>query len=130
MPKFSKRSLERLNTCHPLLITLFSDVIKIINCSVICGHRNEYDQNLAYREGHSKLKWPKSKHNSKPSLAVDVIPYPCDWDDLTGFKLLQEKVLVVADFHKIAVFHGAWWNKFQDWPHWELITKDEDGDLS
>ena len=129
MPKLSKKSSERLSTCHPLLITIFTDVIKIIDFSVVCGHRTEAEQNIAFRDGHSKLKWDKSKHNRTPSLAIDVVPYPCDWDDLSGFKALSEKILIVADFHKIPLFWGAWWESMRDFPHWELVTQDEDGDL-
>jgi hypothetical protein len=44
--------------------------------SIVCGHRDETAQNLAYLEGKSKVMWPNGKHNSLPSKAVDVQPYP------------------------------------------------------
>ena len=42
---------------------------------IVCGHRNKEDQNKAFAEGKSKLKWPKGKHNKLPSQAVDAAPY-------------------------------------------------------
>ena len=78
MPSFSSNSRRHLDTCHPDLQRLFDRVVSKVDCTIICGHRNQEDQNRAYREGFSKLWWPKSKHNSLPSLAVDVAPYHTD----------------------------------------------------
>ena len=47
MPKFGRKSRERLETCHPDLQTLFNAVIEEIDCSVICGHRNKESQKVA-----------------------------------------------------------------------------------
>lgn len=122
MPSFGKRSLSHLATCDPRLQLLLRDTIKISNFSIICGHRGEKAQNEAYKNGTSKLKWPNSKHNTFPSVAVDIIPYPFKgWDNLAPFIELQTAILTVAEFHKIEVFHGAWFPKLQDWPHWELV---------
>ena len=52
------------------------------DCTIVCGHRNEIAQNLAFAENRSQLKWPNSKHNKWPSNAVDVAPYETsgiDW---------------------------------------------------
>ena len=82
MPNFSKESIARLMECHPDLQTLFNEVIKVLpqgniqDITIRCGYRGEVAQNKAYNSGHSKLKYPKSNHNKKPSLAVDVYPIP------------------------------------------------------
>lgn len=76
MNKFSKNSLKKLGECHPDLQTLFQTVIKYWDCTVAWGHRGEEAQNKAFSEGFSKLKYPHSKHNKRPSLAADVVPYP------------------------------------------------------
>lgn len=131
MPKFSKQSLERLATCHLDIQLVMNDVIKVFDCSIIYGHRGEEEQNRLFEAGRSQLKWPKSPHNKTPSMAVDVIPYPLkDWKDLTGFRLLQEKVILISEFHGIQLFHGAWFPKLQDWPHWEIIPKRKRAKLS
>jgi peptidoglycan L-alanyl-D-glutamate endopeptidase CwlK len=85
MYHFSESSKEKLNTCHRDLKTLFAHVIQDYDCTIVCGHRGEIAQNQAYAEGKSKLKFPHSKHNSTPSLAVDAVPYEVnhvDWGKL------------------------------------------------
>jgi peptidoglycan L-alanyl-D-glutamate endopeptidase CwlK len=85
MNRFSETSKAKLNTCHRDLQTLFSHVVQDYNCTVICGERGEAEQNKAFAEGKSKLKFPQSKHNHHPSLAVDVAPYEgnhIDWGKL------------------------------------------------
>lgn len=75
--KFSKQSLDNLSQCDHHLQILFNEVIKHRDCKVACGHRNKTKQDTAYysKPQRSKLKWPNSKHNKIPSLAVDVYPY-------------------------------------------------------
>ena len=90
MPSFGTKSRERLETCHPDLQTLFNAVIEEVDCSVICGYRNKADQDKAVASGNSKAEYPKGKHNSNPSTAVDVYPYPVDLmisQDFTGLQV-------------------------------------------
>ena len=74
MPKFSDKSNKILSTCDVRLQKLFNEVIKYFDCTIVCGFRNQADQDKAFAEGNSKLKWPDGKHNKTPSLAVDVVP--------------------------------------------------------
>ena len=57
MPRFSKRSLGRLETCDERLQELFKEVVKRFDCTIIEGHRGEEKQNAAYKKGNSKLKY-------------------------------------------------------------------------
>ena len=123
MPSFSARSLERLMSCHPDLIKLFQAVIKEIDCSVICGHRNQKDQDEAVRHGFSKTPWPKSMHNKIPSLAVDVIPYPVSWDDIESFTALSNIVLAKAKELGIEIEWGGTFKSIMDRPHYQLKKK-------
>ena len=75
MPRFSQRSINNLVSCHPKLQSLFLDIVKDFDCTVIEGHRDKETQNEYFRTGKSKLEYPNSKHNSYLSLAVDVAPY-------------------------------------------------------
>jgi len=134
MPAFSKTSLERLSTCHPDLQTLFNEVIKYFDCAVIVGHRGQAEQDAAFRDGLSKLKWPNGQHNSMPSMAADVAPYPIDWKDTKRFCYFAGVVMGIAETlleqgkisHKIR--WGGDWNMnsqvkdetFHDLPHFEL----------
>ena len=85
MPKFSEKSLAFLNTCDPKLQDIFLEIIEYFDISILCGERNEKEQTDAYNSRASQLKYPYSKHNKKPSLAVDVAPYPIDWHDPKRF---------------------------------------------
>ena len=45
MPRFGKRSRERLATCDERLQKVFNEVINYVDCSVLEGHRGERKQN-------------------------------------------------------------------------------------
>lgn len=129
MPSFSKISKERLETCHPDLQKLMNEVIKHYDCTILCGHRGEKEQNTAYTNGFSKLKFPKSKHNKLPSLAVDVLPSPINWKNRDSHLHFQGFVMGIAKQLGIKVRFGIDFNQdlnfkndsFYDAPHVELI---------
>lgn len=135
MPKYSKTSLQKLNNCHEDLQKIFKYVIWFFDHTIICGHRTEEKQNQAYKKGYSKLKYPKSKHNKLPSMAVDAIPYPIQWDDHDRMRYFAGHVMMAAKFLKESgeITHDLRWGgdwdrdtelndqKFIDLPHFELI---------
>lgn len=121
MPSFSTKSAARLLTCHHDLQRLFNEVIKHVDCSVLCGHRTREEQDEAFALGHSRARWGQSKHNFQPSLAVDVVPYPVDWDDLNGFRAFAAVVKEQAARLGIKVRWGGDFVKLVDMPHWELV---------
>lgn len=128
MPKFGQLSMERLGTCHPDLIAVCNEAIKIVDFSVICGHRGKVEQNKAHAEGKSEKAWPGSTHNVEPSKAVDLAPYPIDWKDLPRFYVLGGVMLACAARLGVRIRWGADWDgdgdilehKFQDVGHFEL----------
>ena len=128
MPKFGKTSRKRLKTCDEDLQALFEEVVKYFDCSVIEGHRNEARQNKAFEDGNSKVKFPKGRHNSKPSKAVDVAPYPIDWEDRERMTYFAGFVKGIAYMMGIPIRWGGDWNNntilkdnnFDDLPHFEL----------
>ena len=131
MPRFGTKSRGRLNSCHPDLQKVFNKVIERVDCSIICGQRGEVAQNKAYKEGRSKVKYPKGRHNANPSNAVDVAPYPLDWDDLERFTLFAGYVLGIAESMGIDLIWGNDWDgdfntkdtNFKDYPHFEIKNK-------
>lgn len=76
MYKYSTRSERNLKECHPELQRLFREVLKTYDHSVLVGYRGEEEQNKLKAEGKSQLSFPDGKHNTLPSHAVDVQPYP------------------------------------------------------
>lgn len=136
MPKFGKRSQDNLDQCHPDLQLVFNEVVKYYDCSVICGHRGEKEQNDAYYGGRSKLKFPKSKHNSIPSEGVDVVPYfkkkpHIRWNDKEKFYEFAGFVQGIAAMLSVDIRWGGNWDRddelhdqsFMDLPHFEIKRK-------
>lgn len=117
---FSKQSQERLNTCHPFLQEICNELIKEMDFTVLCGYRDKAAQNEAFSKGASKLKFPKSKHNSSPSMAVDLAPYPIDWNDHTRFKALAARFKQIAEHKRIGITWGGDFKGFPDMPHFQL----------
>ncbi len=74
MYKYSERSRKNYNELHPDLQLILDHAIKVVDHSVIEGHRPIEEQLIAFNEGNSKVR--RGKHNELPSLAVDVQPYP------------------------------------------------------
>jgi peptidoglycan L-alanyl-D-glutamate endopeptidase CwlK len=120
MYKFGKKSIDRIHTLHPNLQSILDDAIVLMDISVLCGHRGESEQNTAYNEGRSKLRFPKSKHNRLPSRAVDIAPHPIDWNDIEGFKQMGWMIKGVAQAKGIKIKWGGDWHNFKDYPHFEL----------
>jgi hypothetical protein len=129
MPKFSAISKERLATCDERIQRVMNEVINHFDCVIIEGHRNEADQNRAYSQGKSKLKFPNGKHNSLPSKAVDVMPYPLDWKDTKRICYFAGYVMATALSMGIKLRWGYDWDgdkdlndqTFYDGPHYELV---------
>ncbi len=131
MSSFGKLSRERLATCHPQIQDVLNEVIKIFDFSILCGHRGEEDQNAAFEAGNSKVKWPNSKHNQYPSLAVDLAPYPIDWNDTERFARLAGYIQGYAYAKGICMRVGFDWDNdndikehsLLDYPHIELVIE-------
>jgi len=123
----------RLKSCEYDLQRLFNEVIKHVDCSIVCGHRVELEQNKAYFGGFSTKQWPNSKHNELPSLGVDAAPYIAGrgipWDDHSQFYFFAGFVLGTAKQMNIKIRSGADFNMNNDisdqglidLPHFELM---------
>jgi len=134
MPHYSNRSRSRLETAHQLLQDLFHEVIKYADCTILEGRRDKARQNMLYRQGKSKVQFPDSRHNPLPSLAVDVAPYPIDWEDLPRFYYFGGTVRGIAFTLDIPLRWGGDWDgdlevkdqNFNDLVHFELkLTEGE-----
>ena len=128
MPNFGKKSRKQLLTCDYRLQEVFNEVIKDFDCSVLEGHRDERTQDRLFEEGKTKVRYPMGRHNTKPSRAVDVVPYPIDWKDRERFCFFAGYVLGVASRMGVSLRWGGDWNmnfevddnNFDDFPHFEL----------
>jgi peptidoglycan L-alanyl-D-glutamate endopeptidase CwlK len=128
MPRYSKRSKQRLATCDQRLQDVFNEVIKHVDCSVLEGHRSKERQNKLYDEKRTKVKYPNGRHNSSPSKAVDVTPYPVDWEDRERQTLFAGFVIGIGRGMGHKIRWGGDWdqdfqvmdNRFDDFPHFEV----------
>ena len=120
MPAFSRRSRARLATCHPDLRRVLEAAILDTDFAVLCGHRTQEEQESAYAAGHSRARWGQSKHNSQPSRAVDIAPYPIAWDDPGRFRSLAEVILHHAHVQGVSLRWGGTFRSLVDMPHFEL----------
>ena len=139
MPKFGESSLNKLSTCHPDIQKVMNEAIKLFDFTILYGYRNPQEQMELYKVGrklNDKGVWEivgktvtnldgtakKSKHNYKPSKAIDIAPYPIDWNDIERFKVMSLVVLKCAKDLNIKLEWGGSWT-MRDYPHFELKDK-------
>jgi peptidoglycan L-alanyl-D-glutamate endopeptidase CwlK len=143
MPRYSKRSTERLLECDVDLIALFMKVIETVDNTVLCGHRSdliqkEYfrkgrvlrdglwrivdkDKVITYCDGYHK----KSDHNCIPSKAIDDMQWYSEkphirWNGIEEIKEFAGFVKSTAKEMGIDIKWGGDFRKFKDYPHWYI----------
>jgi peptidoglycan LD-endopeptidase CwlK len=139
MPVLGNKSKEKLATVHPDLKKVCEEAIKYYDFTVIYGQRTVAEQQELFKKGRVLRdgKWvkvgstvtnldgvnKKSMHNYSPSLAVDLAPYPIDWNNIQRFKELAVIVKQSAKKLGINLVWGGDWKSFKDYPHFELKLK-------
>ena len=131
MPRFGKRSRERLKGVDVKLVNVLNEVCKYFDITVIEGLRSQERQNELVAQGKSKTKFGKHVQGR----AVDICPYPIDWDARDDFHYLGGFVLGVAAKMNVKIRWGGDWNasslfkgkrttkdnNFDDLVHFELL---------
>jgi hypothetical protein len=128
--RFSNKSIAKLDQLDYRLQDILNEAVAHMDFMVITGHRDEASQNEKFAQGLSKVRWPNSKHNSYPSRAVDIAPYPIDWQDEQRFRDLARIVSQVAAQRGVQLRWGGDWdmdgdtsdNTFNDLGHFELVS--------
>ena len=95
--KFSTKSLERLEGVHPALVDLCFHVLQVHDCTVVYGVRTREQQIKLVAEGLSKTM--NSKHlvqSDGTAHAVDLAPYPLDWNNTKRFYYLAGMMKALA----------------------------------
>tara|TARA_Y100000310_G_C20406077_1_gene679723 strand:+ start:353 stop:751 length:399 start_codon:yes stop_codon:yes gene_type:complete len=106
MPRFGKRSLKRLEGVDPKLLSVLKKVVKYFDITIIEGLRSSSRQEELLAEGKTKLKFGKHCEGK----AVDIAPYPIDWDARDDFHYLGGFVLGIAAGMGINIRWGGDWN--------------------
>ncbi len=142
---YGARSESIIATCHPKIQRLCREGIKVMDLQPQQngGHRTIESQQKLFAKGVTTIDGTnkKSKHNYRPSRAIDIAPYPVRWPDEKGITD-EERVerikswfamggmfFGLARMMDIKIRWGADWNgnwiftdqTFHDWPHVELI---------
>ena len=125
MPRFGQASQRRLKGINTKLVNVLNQAIKHFDFIVIEGKRSLETQKEYVAKGASKTL--ESKHLD--GMAVDIAPYPIDYDDTERFVYLGGFILGVASQLGIKLRWGLDWDmdtytkdtNFRDLGHFELI---------
>ena len=128
MNKFSKKSERELATCHVILQDIFNEVLIHYDCTIIQGHRTREQHEEYVKKGTTRVAYEQSKHRFNPSHAVDVAPYPIDWNDRDRFLHFSGFVLGIAEAYGYKLRWGGDWDgdrcfknqTFEDLVHFEI----------
>lgn len=140
--KLSERSLKSLEGVDPNLVKIVKRAIEITEQDfiVIEGLRTKEQMMINYGKGRTasqlavhgipasyakpkeaKVTWlnnPFASNHAK-GKAVDIVPNPVDWNDISKFKKINEAMQTAAKEFGIKLSYGGDWTK-KDYPHWEL----------
>ena len=133
MPRFGKRSKERLKGVDAKLQNVLNEVVKYFDITIIEGLRSQERQNELVAQGKSKTKFGKHVDGK----AVDISPYPIDWKARDDFHYLGGFVLGMAASMGIKIRWGGDWNasslfkgqrttkdnNFDDLVHFEILDE-------
>ncbi len=131
---FSQTSLDRLHTCDVHLQELMMTALKLtpMDFTILQGYRSIEEQRRLFSEGKTTLNGVDriSNHNHTPSRAVDIAPYPIDWNDMERFRFLGGLILGVAGSRGLRIRWGGDWDgdgsfkdqTFNDLPHFGLLA--------
>ena len=144
-----KQSLKRLEGVHPDMVAVVKKAMEVMNewddegivstdFMVLEGVRTPARQKELYAQGRTKpgnkVTWTlNSNHFVNKTTgfghAVDLVPYPVDWNDLKKFDRLARAMFTAAEALGIEIRWGADWDRDgkprergeSDSPHFELI---------
>jgi hypothetical protein len=116
---------ERLKDVDERLVKIITEASKIIHFDIliVCGYRNNIDQLKAFMAGKSKALPGKSKHNKKPSQAIDVVGSVKGnalWERIDLLANLNEAMQEIARSEKVNLDWSKNWKKFVEFNHWEI----------
>ncbi len=132
------KSLEKLRGVEPRLISVVLRAIVLTkqDFSVTCGVRTREEQRKLYAQGRTKpgqvVTWTlNSRHFVDADgfgRAVDLAPYPLDWNTPSRFDAIAKAMLQAGEDLGVKIRWGADWDQDgkprergeSDSPHFEL----------
>ena len=139
---FGNRSEDNLKTCNSVLQSICRRALSYgaMDFSVIEGHRTTERQQELFNSvpprTHLDGVTRKSRHQTYPSEAVDLLPYPAVvngvdvWGDKRRFSVLAGLMYAAAREEGVEIRWGGDWDgdgnnrdsKLDDLPHFELVN--------
>lgn len=138
--KFGKSSLAALKGVHPMLVAVVALALKKspLDFKVLEGIRTKERQAELYAQGRTKsgniVTWTMNSRHFIDNVtgyghAVDILPEPYDWKDLSHFNAVAMAMFQAAEELGVTIRWGADWDmdgNFRekgetDSPHFELV---------
>ena len=138
---FSQRSLNNLKGVHPKLVAVVNRALELSLCdfTVLEGVRSQARQDELWAQGRTKpgpvVTWVKTSgtHGIQADgygHAVDLAPYPIDWNDLERFDQVSKAMFAAAKELGVKIRWGGNWDMDEnprekgesDSPHFELLA--------
>ena len=131
--KLGTRSKSNLKGVHPDLVKVVEKAIGLTtqDFTVIEGVRTKERQQELYAQGRTEpgnivtnVDGVKKQSNhqvkaDKYGHAVDIVPYPINWDSISKFENIAVAMKEAAKELKVKLVWGGDW-KMRDYPHFEL----------
>lgn len=126
--KLGQRSLDRLRGVNNSLVAVLKKACESMpfDITVLEGVRSYERQQELLKQGATKVS--VSRHMS--GNAIDIAPYPIDWNDTERFKIVAHHMFAAAKELGIVIRWGGNWSRqdetvkptssFVDMPHFEL----------
>ncbi|TCM61884.1 peptidoglycan L-alanyl-D-glutamate endopeptidase CwlK [Acinetobacter calcoaceticus] len=139
----SKLSLGRLEGANPNLVKVVKRAIELTTQDflVVESIRSKEQMMINYGKGRtaaqlakfgiaasyaqpklSKVTWLNNPFasNHASGKAVDLVPYPVDWNDLNKFRAIAVAMKQAAAELRVPLAWGGDWKSSKDYPHFEL----------
>jgi len=132
--KLGTRSKDNLKGVHPDLVKVVERAIELTtqDFTVIEGVRTVKRQQELYAQGRTapgkivtNVDGVKRKSNHQPKAdgkghAVDIVPFPVDWNSSIKFDNIANAMKLAACELGINIVWGGDWKTLVDKPHFEL----------
>ena len=128
MYKYGKRSKSRMKGIDKRLREVLDHLIKIMDVTIIEGKRSAKTQQEYFIKGKSKLDGITKKSQHQIGKAVDLAPYPIDWNDRDRMHYMGGMLRGIGLMLGYKLRYGGDWdgdgqtkdNKFDDLVHIEI----------
>lgn len=110
MPVFGAQSKIQLAKAHPKMQAILNAAIQHVDFKILDSTRGRAAQTKAFLTGHSKARFGQSAHNYVPSIAVDLLPAPYDWNNVKAFEQLYFVMMACAHELGIPLRSGLDWD--------------------